>query len=108
MEPQKIMIYIGIVLIFTLVLIVFIKYEKYDGDRYLKVTSGYTYPNPLLLPPNPPTVNWFDPTVDNRSSEEQSPSESGMHLPQSTVMGPSLSGVGVGYTDERGWIRGVM
>ena len=76
--------------------------EKYNNFQHYKVGRGYDYPDPLILPPNPPTDGWFEPDAYTRPV-----SQSGMDLAPSTLKGPPIgSGIGahgVGYSDDRTW-----
>lgn len=95
------------IIIAILVVIIMLFYMR-EGFEYNHLTTTYDGQNLLLLPPNPPTPDWFNPTSYNRAPESYSPAQSGIPIPPGAVKytdRPGLSeSYGVGYTDERGWI----
>ena len=89
------LILVGILLlIFIIDLVIVWKKEHY----YYDVNLAYNNPQPLVLPPNPPTDDWFEPDTYNRPM-----GQGGMNLPDSFFKGGKYYPEGVGYTDDRAW-----
>lgn len=83
------------VILFTIAMLLVYRKEKFNG--YYKVGPGYLNPNPLVLPPNPPTPDWFLPDTYNRPMHQ-----SGMEFTSTTFKGRPYQQVG--YTDDRAWL----